>query len=425
MAASAHARIAKLAAMGGTHRAFSRLHLQQQRVDQLHKELVGIPAPPFLEEKRAHWFVERFREIGLKAPHLDDAGNALAYLREPSASEPLLLVSAHLDTVFPPDTAITLVEDGKIFRAPGACDNGAGLAALLALAAALRNAEVFTDTNLLFAANVGEEAEGDLRGMRQIFQRSPLGYRIIASIALEGAGLETVVSRALGSRRFRITITGPGGHSWTDAGTVNPVEALAAAIVAFTSAQIPVQPRTSINIGQIEGGTSVTSIPECASALVDIRSTDAQEMLVQEVRLHRAVEDAVLDRNRAAGSRGLLRYRIETIGNRPAGELKRDSALLATVRAVDRHLGLRTEDRIGSTDANIPISLGREGIAIGAGGTAGGIHTLSEWYDTTGRELALRRILLCILDAASCSFPARLAHEDAPENTSAQAWTQP
>ncbi len=405
-----HARVTAIAAQPATHRAFQWLHLQERRIQQWQAELVSIPAPPFQEDARALWFVDRFRELGLHDTQRDEAGNALAFLRPPREGQPLVLLSAHLDTVFPAGTAIAPIQEDAILRAPGACDNGAGLAALLALAAALQQAGVQPETNILFAANVGEEAEGDLRGMRYLFQSSPFRAQIIASIALEGAGLETVVSRALGSRRFRVTVTGPGGHAWTEAGTPNPIRALAAAIVALTDDALPKQPRTSVNVGLIEGGTSVTSIPQRAWTLVDLRSTCEEELLVREVKLFRAVEDAVIATNQRAEGHGRLRFTIEKVGDRPAGELSTDSPLLATVRAVDRHLRLRTEERIGSTDANIPIALGREGIAIGAGGTAGGIHTTEEWYDSTGRELALRRVLLCLLDAAGQDFPPRLAY---------------
>lgn len=371
---------------------------------------MSIPAPPFGESERAEWFLERFREVGLSEAACDAEGNALAWLRPWQAGEPLVLLSAHLDTVFPAGTDIHLIQEDAVLRGPGACDNGAGLAALLALASvAMAQPDAFV-TNILFAANVGEEAEGDLRGMRQLFQKSAFRGDILASVALEGAGTETLVTRALGSRRFRVMVTGPGGHAWTDVGTPNPLLVLAAALQRCAAEPLPRHPRTTLNVGRLEGGTSVTSIPESATALVDVRSMDADEILRLEVLLYRSVEDAVIEANQNAnreanrgadGAAAPVRFRIERIGDRPAGELAAGSPLRRTVQAVDRHLRLRTEERIGSTDANLPLAMGRDGIAMGCGGKAGGIHTMAEWYDSSGRELALRRLLLVLLDLCS------------------------
>ena len=394
-----HLRVARLAELPGVHRAFRWLHLQEQRIRGWQRDLVAVPAPPFGEAARAEWMADRMRELGLQGVRLDDEGNALGFLREDDGAAPLVLLSAHLDTVFPADTPISVREEDTVLHAPGAADNGAGLAGLLALAAALRASELQPQTNILFAANVGEEAEGNLRGMRHLFTRSPLGSRIAATIALEGAGLETVVTRGLGSRRFRVSISGPGGHAWTDAAIPNPIVTLAASITALAAQPLPSRPRTTLNVGAIEGGTSVTSVPQTASASFDLRSTDAGELLALEVRLYRAVEDAVLYANR--GSQHQLRADISLIGDRPAGGLPEVSRLLESVRAVDRHLNLRTEERLGSTDANIPLALGRDAVAIGAGGAAGGIHTTHEWYDTRGRDLALRRVLLLLLDVCN------------------------
>jgi tripeptide aminopeptidase len=390
-------RVARLASLRAIHTAFGWLHLHEPRIRAWQRELVEIPAPPFGEGPRAAWFVARMRELGLADVHIDDEGNALGLLRPDDGASPLALLSAHLDTVFATGTELAVREEEEILYAPGISDNGAGLAGLLAIAAAMKAAAVDPAINVLFAANVGEEAEGDLRGMRYLFGASPFAARICSAIALEGAGTGTVVSRALGSRRFRVEITGPGGHAWTDAGQPNPIVVLSSAIATLTAQPVPNRPRTTLNIGEIIGGTSVTSIPQAASATVDIRSTDTDNILTLEVRLYRAVEDAVLAANEAA-SDGELRSQITCIGDRPAADLPATSRLLATVKAVDRHFRLKTEERLGSTDANIPLALGREAAAIGAGGSAGGIHTTHEWFDPRGRDLALRRALLILLD---------------------------
>jgi len=428
MTASAQLRIARLAATPALHRAFRWLHLHQPQLRKWQLEMLRIPAPPFGEQARAAWFLERFHELGLANPHLDEAGNALAELpnesgahpHEPNQSaQPLVLLSAHLDTVFPPGTDTSPTEIETRILAPGACDNGAGLSALLGLAAALRHAELLPAVPILFAANVGEEGEGDLRGMRHLFTRGPYGAgrqvqnrapnqasnygpnyapRMVAAIALEGGGCSAVVTRALASRRFRIAVTGPGGHSWTDAGAPNPILILARALLSLESLDLPhAEPRTTLNVGSISGGTSINSIPASAPALLDLRSTDSAQLQAAEAALRSTLAEWVPVP---------AALTIETIGDRPGGALPDDSPLLTTLRAVDRHLNLRTEPGLGSTDANIPLSLGIPAIAIGAGGLGGGIHTLSEWYDPTGRNAALRRILLTLLDTAQLAAEA-------------------
>ena len=401
MNASAHQRIVRIAALPAVHRAFQWLHLQEKRFRQWQMDVTRIPAPPFGEAKRAAWMLDQMQTLGLSATAIDGAGNAIGYLRPPVPGEALLLLSAHLDTVFPQETAMDVQEDGDLLRAPGICDNGAGVAGLLALIGSILHSGLPLATNILFAANVGEEAEGNLRGMRHLFH-GEAGPRIATAIALEGSGTETVVTRALGSKRFQVTIAGPGGHSWTDAGRGNPIVTLARAIAELTSHTLLEDPRTTINVGTIQGGTSVTAIPEVATALFDLRSVDEGELLASEVRLFRAVEDAVLATNLNLGkdrqAEEGLRFHIRSIGDRPASILPEDSPLFQTIQAVDRHLGIRTSERVGSTDANLPLSLGVQAVAIGAGGRGGGIHTVREWYDPRGREMALRRILLTLVD---------------------------
>ena len=406
MTASSQFRIARLAANPAVHRAFHWLHLHQPQLRRWQLELLRIPAPPFAEQARAAWFLERFQSLGLADPHLDAAGNALAELPSstPDTTQPLILLSAHLDTVFPVGTPTEPTEDDTRILAPGACDNAAGLTGLLAIAAALRHAELVPPVPILFAANVGEEGEGDLRGMRHLFTDSPFASRIAAAIALEGAGSSAVVTRALASRRFRVTITGPGGHAWADAGAPNPILTLARALLALEALDLPhATPRTTLNIGQIAGGTAINSIPASASAWLDLRSTESAQLHAAEAALRHSLDQWVLhppSRPAPSSPNPAPTLAIELIGDRPGGQLPDDAALFTTLRAVDRHLSLRTEPGLGSTDANIPLSLGVPAIALGAGGLGGGIHTLQEWYDPTGRSLALRRILLTLLDSA-------------------------
>lgn len=234
--------------------------------------------------------------------------------------------------------------------------------------------------------------------MRHLFERSPYSNRIAAAIALEGSGNSAVVTRALGSLRFRVTITGRGGHSWSDAGTPNPILILSRALIQIADLELSTNPLTTINVGHISGGTSVNSIPETATALLDLRSTDPTQLIITATQIHQILDDLLTTFTTPKTTSSPPQLHVETIGNRPAAALPTDSPILHTLRAVDRHLTIRTELRLGSTDANIPLSIGIPAIAIGTGGTGGGIHTLQEWYDPTGRETALRRILLTLLD---------------------------
>jgi tripeptide aminopeptidase len=399
---SAFSRVGQLASLPRVHAAFQWFHLHDRRMMQWQQELVAIAAPPFGESRRAEWLADRFRELKLEQVEIDSEGNVLGcYPGDRSrAGQQCVLLSAHIDTVFPIHTPIAPLLEHNRLEAPGACDNGAGVAGILAIAAALGNCGIELPCDLLFAGNVGEEGEGDLRGMRYLYGTSPWGERIGANVVLDGAGCEVVVTQGLGSRRFLVTVKGPGGHSWTDAGTPNPIVVLSRAIAVMSEIALPVSPRTTLNIGTIEGGSSVNSIPEFATARFDLRSLDADQLVRLEVELHRAVEDAVLTANAQTAANkgaGSVQFLIERIGDRPAGRLKDDSPLLKALQAADRHLGIRTEPRVASTDANIPLSLGIPALSIGAGGDGGGIHTSGEWYDASGRELALKRILLLLM----------------------------
>lgn len=393
------ASIARLAADRRVHQAFQWLHLQEQRILEWQTELVGIPAPPFGEGERAEWMCARFRELELDDVRMDGAGNALALRRGTGAESKRVLLSAHLDTIFPAGTPIEPVLQGSRLAAPGACDNGAGVAAMLAVAAALRQAGIATARDVVLAGNVGEEGEGDLRGMRQMYRDS--AESVEAHVVLDGAGDASAVTQALGSQRWRVTVRGPGGHAWTDAGRPNPIAILSRTIQKFSDVVLPDAPRTTVNVGTIAGGTAINAIPESATASFDLRSTEHEQLIRLEVELHRAMEDAALAAAKGQRPDALgLRWSVEKIGDRPAGKLAVDAKLLELLRAVDRHLGIRTELRVASTDANIPLSLGVPAVSLGAGGTAGGIHTHAEWYDARGRESALKRILLLVLAAA-------------------------
>jgi acetylornithine deacetylase/succinyl-diaminopimelate desuccinylase-like protein len=372
-------------------------------------ELVGIPAPPFGEQARSEWMAGRFTEAGLSDVRTDAVGNVFGQIRAPGLPDestgPVVVLSAHLDTVFLRETALNPRVDGDRLDAPGSCDNGAGVVGMLALAHALVRAKVELMAPLIFLGNVGEEGEGDLRGVRHFYKADSLAERIAAHIVLDGAGADSAVTQGLGSRRFRAVIRGPGGHSFMDAGRPNPINALAQGLVKLADVSLPDEPRTTMNVGTIQGGTSVNSIPESAQVTIDFRSTSGEELVRLEVALHRAMEDAVDESNGAiktpAGrTMGLLTFAIEKIGDRPAATLAANSPLLDALRAVDRHLGLRTDQRVGSTDANLPMSMGVPALSMGAGGDGGGAHTLAEWYSAKDREVGLRRVMLLTLAMA-------------------------
>jgi len=407
---SAFSKVTALATERSVHAAFAWLHRNPKTLMDWQSALVAIPAPPFGEKVRGEWLAARFTQAGLADVRTDPAGNVIAALPAaslpPESSGPVVVLSAHLDTVFPAGTplhpALKSVDGSERLVAPGACDNGAGVVGMLAIAHALIESGIELPAPLVLLGNVGEEGEGDLRGMRHFYSQGALAGRIAAHIVLDGAGSDAAVTQALGSRRYSVRIAGPGGHSFTDAGMPNPIAALASALAALAQTPLPDEPRTTLNIGTVQGGTSVNSIPESATASIDFRSTGAEQLLRLEVALHRAVEDAV-DRTNAQASvnplrlRGPLTFLIDKIGDRPAASLPADSPLLQALRAVDRHLGLRTGLRLGSTDANIPLSLGVPALSMGAGGEGGGAHTQAEWYSPKNRELGLKRVLLLTL----------------------------
>src|SRR5579864_4200864 len=397
--------VARLAASPEVRSAFNWFRAQEPQLAHWQLEMARIAAPPFGEGARGAWLAERFRELALDDVRIDDVGNVFGI--HPGFGKRYIALSAHIDTVFPAGTPLNIRQQGTRLYGPGVSDNGAGVAAMLAIAAALCTAKIALATPLLFIGNVGEEGEGDLRGMRHIFSHAPWKDAIRYSLILDGAGSDTIVAEALGSRRFEIIVRGPGGHSWSDFGMPNPILVLARGIHAFSQTSLPSSPKTTFNVGVIRGGTSVNSMPESASMRVEIRSTSMAEMERLEAALRRALEHAVEEESRVSERRTASQKRssglsceVVPIGNRPAGELDGNARILKVIRAVDAHLGNAAQIQRASTDANIPLSLGREAIAIGGGGVGGGAHTLQEWFDCSGRELGLRRILLTLLALA-------------------------
>ena len=386
--------VGELVAMRGVRERLQWFTREKHSVNEAHLELCRIAAPTFLEGQRAAWFVEQFRAAGWNAS-LDRGGNAIAIDGEP----PYVAVTAHLDTVISPRGTddISVEADGR-YLGPGVSDNGAGLAALLAIARAWKSGPALPEMGrgLLLAANTSEEGEGNLAGIRRIAKDSPFSRQIQAYLVLDGANTEHVTSRALGSRRYEVAFTGPGGHSWSDYGLANPLHALCRAVAQFSETRLEGAPRSAFNVGVIEGGSSVNAIPFSARAKVDIRS-ESNEKIEELVRaLTTAVERARDSENQRATT-GKVSSKLREIGARPAAALPEGAAILQYVRAVDAHLGIRSHLDCASTDANVPLSLGIPAIAIGAGGTGGSAHTMQEWYRPEGRDLGLKRAFLILL----------------------------
>jgi tripeptide aminopeptidase len=377
-------------------KAFRFIDEMRGELDEDLVRICEIPAPPFKEETRAREIARRFEEIGLLDVRSDEEGNVIAEHRG-LASEPRIVISAHLDTVFPEGTDVRVRREGTRFHAPGISDNTCGIVSLIALARALKAGNIDTEATVWFVATVGEEGEGNLRGVRHLFTGGDLRGGVDAFISLDGPGLERITQRALGSRRYRVTVIGPGGHSWGDFGIVNPVHALGRAIARFASYPAPLAPRTSYNVGIIEGGSSVNAIPERASMLVDIRSVSSDEIAKLEAYLRRVVEIAAREENSQRSMSGTsLTYEFEQVGDRPSGETPVNSSIVRSAIDCSRALGIEPRLDCSSTDSNIPISLGIPAITLGVGGISSNCHSLTEWYEPDGRELGIKRLLLLI-----------------------------
>jgi acetylornithine deacetylase/succinyl-diaminopimelate desuccinylase-like protein len=339
-----------------------------------------VPAPPFAEAARGAVLQRAFQELGLRNVAVDAAGNVLGE-RPGAAARPHLVIAAHLDTVFPEGTDVRVRREGSILHGPGIGDNCRGLAVLVAIARELRNANVRTNGTITFVANVGEEGLGDLRGVKALFGGTLKG-RIDRFVSIDNGGLH-VTHRAVGSRRYRVTFKGPGGHSYGAFGTPSPIGALARAAASISDFQVGLEPRTTFNVGRIGGGTSVNSIPTEAWMEVDLRSSDAASLGALDRKFHAAVDGAAAAENARWGRSGVIAVQKVLVGDRPAGETPVASSIVTTARSVASALGLAAPLAEGSTDANLPMSLNIPAITIGAGGRAADTHAPTESFDTT------------------------------------------
>ncbi len=363
--------------------------------------LVAIPAPTGSEGLRAEHVRDTLNDIGLVDVHTDEVGNVLGWLPSNASSSVAgaVVVAAHLDTVFPEDVPLSHRTVGPRIFAPGISDNARGLAAMQTLARVMVEADADAAHPVLFVATVGEEGTGDLRGVKHLFREDSALRSASAFIAVDGPGRERIVTQAIGSLRYRVTIWGAGGHSWGDRGLPNPVHAMGLAISRLRTASGKTRD-VALNVGRVAGGTSINSIPDQAWMEVELRGPNRTSLLRAEKELFTAIRFALTEENRTAGIRGRLRLDIHRIGDRPAGETPLDAALVQSAIAATRAVGRAPDLAASSTDANVPISLGIPAVAIGAGGIGGRTHTLDEWYEDEGGPLGIERAALVVCSAA-------------------------
>jgi len=380
-----------------------RIHESDAETVRDQMEVTSVPAPPFGEERRAEWMRDRLADYGVAGVCIDPTGNVVGRIEGSDPSAEALVVSAHLDTVFPAGTEVTPRQEGDRILAPGISDDGRGLAALLTLARVLAPGPPRMRAPLIVAATVGEEGIGDLRGVRGLFEHGA-GAGAAGFISLDGAGITRIVSAGIGSRRASYRVRGPGGHSWVDYGRPNPIEIITRALAALPRAdEMPAA--TTWSAGRIGGGTSVNAIPEEAWVEVEVRAEREDDLRRADARVRAAFETAVSDANRTArrttgapDRRTEATLEVVTIGDRPAGHTPPDELLVGAAVAATRGLDLPVELAASSTDANVPMSLGVPAITIGGGGEARGAHTLGEWYrNTLGPEGVVRALLTVLV----------------------------
>jgi tripeptide aminopeptidase len=378
--------------------AHARLAARDEAIIRTQITVAQIAAPTGEEQERGGWVARRLRDCGLSEIHTDDAGNVIGR-RNGSAELPPVVICAHLDTVFPRETDLSIRRDGERLVGPGINDNGRGLAVMLALAAEIDGVRVRTRHPIEFVATTGEEGLGDLRGAKHYFASRGRGAH--AMVALDGAGDERIIHRALGSRRFRVSYSGPGGHSWAAFGVPNAVHAAAGAAARLASLALPSSPRTTLSVGRIGGGLSVNSIPDRAWLEIDSRSTSATALDDLERAIRAISQIAADDQNakRAVGTRALS-VNVEPIGARPCGETPADHALVQAAIEATRLVGRQPDLALASTDANVAISHGIPAIAIGAGGRGGDAHTRSEWFDNVHGTVGVARALTIVMTSA-------------------------
>ena len=371
--------------------ALERIRREEPQLVEEQVRLCEIPAPPFKEQQRAEAYRQAFVALGLKNVRIDKVGNVLGE-RPGLAARPHVVFSAHLDTVFPEDTDVKTTRSGTVIKGPGIGDDCRGLAVVLGVIRQMNAANIQTPGTITFVGTVGEEGLGDLRGVKHLFQEELKG-RIDRFVSVDGTGLG-ITHVAVGSLRYRVTYKGPGGHSYGAFGIANPVHALGRAIARIGDLQVPSEPKTTFNVGRVGGGTSVNSIAFEAWMEVDMRSANQAALTALDANFHKAVDAALAEENERWKDRGRLTVEKQLVGNRPAGSLPATSPIVQMAVSVTKALGVEPSIDEGSTDSNIPISMGIPAVTIDGGGVGRGAHSLAETFDTTNSWQGTARALL-------------------------------
>ena len=358
--------------------------------------IAQIPAPPFHEEVRAASLRKEFERIGLADIEIDGIGNVLGWRR--GRSPETLVIAAHLDTVFPPGTAVTVKRLGPRLNGPGLVDDTRGLVALLSLAEALTKADIKTEHTLLFVCDVGEEGLGSLRGIKYLFHEGKYRDRLAAFISIDGTDPARIVTSEMGSRRYKIVVKGPGGHSYGNFGRVNPGHALGRFIAKFAETEVPTDPKTTYNVGRIGGGTSVNSIPFEMWAEIDMRSSDEGVLDRLEQRMLASAREGVDAENRLRAASGTkLELDPQRLAVRRSSRTDQDGPLVKAAEWAARAMDLDPQRTVGSTDSNVPMNKGVAAITVGGGGRSGNLHSLEEWFEPEGAWRAIQQLLLTVL----------------------------
>ena len=389
--------IKKLTRNKKVKKAFNYIIDIEEKTNKNLIELTEIEAPPFKEEKRAKEFAKRLQLAGLENVWIDSIGNVIGFLKG-SIGNKNIAINAHIDTVFPEGTDVRVQERNDTLYAPGIGDDTRGLAMLLTIAETIKMNNIEPVNNIIFIGTVGEEGLGDLRGVRYLFENN--NPKIDSWIAIDGGSIGRVNNQALGSYRYEVVFDGPGGHSWGAFGLVNPHHALGYGIKNFiekADLYTSSGPKTSYNVGVISGGTSINSIPFESSMLIDIRSIEPNRLDDMEEILFNSMQKALKDQNEMKRSGSDLTLTINKIGNRPYGKVEESVPLIQRTIAATQYMGVEPRLTIGSTDSNIPISIGVPAVTIGRGGEGGGAHSLDEWWINKDGYKSIQLALLILL----------------------------
>ncbi|WP_018660762.1 M20/M25/M40 family metallo-hydrolase [Heyndrickxia acidiproducens] len=385
--------IEHLVGLPSTKKAMDFLMSDNDRTTAKQIELTAIPAPSFQEKNRAAWMADRFRNLGLQDVQIDHEGNVLGIFPG-IITDSKMVISAHLDTVFPEGTNTKAVIKNGIIYAPGIADDGRGLAVLLTIIRAMNEAGIKPLHSVLFAATVGEEGLGDLRGVKHLFESSE---DIGGFISIEPGDPTKITCTAVGSRRYKIRFTGPGGHSFSQFGTPSAIHALGRAIAAISEIKVPEKPATTFTVGTISGGTSINTIAQDAQMCLDMRSVSARSLQTLEKIAIACVKQAVDDENQRWNCEKKIRVDFEKVGDRPAGAQSSDDLIVRTASAVVQALGFRPSLDAASTDSNVPINLKIPAVTLGGGGVSGNEHTLEEFFNPENGYIGAQSVFITLL----------------------------